>query len=247
MEEKSSVRLFKGDCLEVMKEIPDGSVDMVLCDLPYGITACKWDIVVPMEPLWGQYRRVVKKNGAIVLFGSGMFSAMLMRSNPKMWKYNLIWEKTTPTGFLNAKIMPLRAHEDILVFSNGKTTYNPQKTFGHKRKVSTAEHKRNCVETEDYGKHGRSTYDSTERYPRSVLKFKTDKQKCALHPTQKPVTLLEYLIRTYTNENETVLDNCMGSGSTGVACLNTGRNFIGIELDEKYFDIAKKRILEERT
>lgn len=241
------IDLRKGDCLELMKNIPDGSVDMILCDLPYGTTDCKWDNVIPFEPLWEQYKRVINPNGAVVLFGSGMFTALLMCSNKKMWKYNLIWEKTTPTGFLNAKIMPLRTHEDICVFCVGKTKYNPQKTAGHKRKVSTAEHKRNCKETEDYGKHGLTTYDSTERYPRSVLKFKTDKQKCALHPTQKPVALLEYLIRTYTNEGETVLDNCMGSGSTGVACVKTGRKFIGIELDEKYFDIAKNRIEEAKN
>lgn len=238
------INLMQGDCIELMKNIPDESIDMILCDLPYGITKCKWDCVFPLRPLWRQYNRIIKSTGAIVLFGSGMFTASLMMSNKEMWKYNLIWEKTTPTGFLNAKIMPLRSHEDIVVFGNGKITYNPQKTFGHKRKVSTAEHKRNCRETEDYGKHGPSTYDSTERYPRSVLKFKTDKQKCSLHPTQKPVALLEYLIKTYTNEGETVLDNCMGSGSTGVACLNTGRNFVGIEVDQQYFDIAKNRIEE---
>lgn len=236
------IDLMQGDCLELMNNIPDGSVDMILCDLPYGTTACKWDVAIPFEPLWDHYKRVIKKNGAIVLFGSGMFTAMLMQSNQKMWKYNLIWEKTTPTGFLNAKIMPLRTHEDICVFCKRKTTYNPQKTFGHKRKVSTAEQKRNCAETEVYGKHNPSTYDSTERYPRSVLKFKTDKQKCACHPTQKPVALLEYLIRTYTNNGCVVLDSCMGSGSTGVASVNTGRDFIGIELDAEYFRIAKQRI-----
>lgn len=236
------VNLIHGDCLEQMKNIPEGSVDLILCDLPYGTTACKWDNIIPFDPLWEQYKRVIKKNGAIVLFGSGMFTASLMCSNKKMWKYNLIWEKTTPTGFLNAKIMPLRSHEDICVFCEGKTTYNPQKTYGHKRKVSTADHKRNCIATEDYGKHGFVSYDSTERYPKSVLTFKTDRQKCALHPTQKPVALLEYLIRTYSNEGETVLDNCMGSGSTGVACVNTGRNFIGIELDQKYFETSKNRI-----
>lgn len=238
----SKIKLMLGDCLERMKEIPDRSVDMVLCDLPYGTTACKWDNVIPFEKLWSQYSRIAKNNAAIVLFGSGMFTANLMYSNKKIWKYNLIWEKTTPTGFLNAKIMPLRSHEDICVFCKGKTTYNPQKTFGNKRKVSTKKHKIGCEKTEIYRNHGLTTYDSTERYPKSVIVFKTDKQKCSLHPTQKPVALLEYLIKTYTNEGETVLDNCMGSGSTGVACLNTGRNFIGIELDENYFEIARNRI-----
>lgn len=235
--------LHQGDCLKVMKEIPDESVDMILCDLPYGTTRNKWDSIIQFDALWEQYKRIIKPGCAIVLFGSGMFTAKLMLSNESMWKYNLIWEKTTPTGFLNAKIMPLRSHEDICVFGRGKLTYNPQKTSGHKRKVSTAEHKRNCRATENYGTHGLSSYDSTERYPRSVLKFKTDKQKCALHPTQKPVALLEYLIRTYTNDGEIVLDNAMGSGSTGVACVNTGRKFIGIELDLDYYHIAGDRII----
>lgn len=160
-----------------------------------------------------------------------------------MWRYNLIWQKTTPTGFLNANRMPLRSHETICCFYKSLPTYHPQKTTtGHKRKVSTAEHKRNSVKTLDYNEHGLKTYDSTERYPTSVLTFATDKQKCALHPTQKPVALLEYLIKSFSNENDTVLDNCMGSGSTGVACFNTNRNFIGIELDKKYFNIAKERL-----
>lgn len=226
-----------------MKDIPDGSIDMILCDLPYGQTSRnKWDVVIPFEPLWEQYRRVVKDNGAIVLFANGMFTAELMSINKPMWRYNLIWEKTQPTGFLNAKKMPLRSHEDICVFYRGMPTYNPQKSTGHKRKVSKAEHKTNCKSTTDYGEHGLTTYDSTERYPRSVLKFAKDSQKSALHPTQKPVALLEYLIKTYTNPGETVLDNCMGSGSVGVACLNTDREFIGIELDRHYFGIANKRI-----
>lgn len=236
------IKLYQGDCLELMKNIPDKSIDMILCDLPYGTTRNRWDIVIPFEPLWKQYKRIIKENGIIVLFGSGMFTSDLMQSNRKMWKYNLIWEKTTSTGFLNAKRMPLRSHEDIIIFYNHQPTYNPQKTYGNKRKVSTAQQKINCKATENYGKHGLTTYDSTERYPKSVLEFKTDKQKSSLHPTQKPVSLLEYLIKTYTNEDNTVLDNCMGSGSTGVACVNTNRNFIGIELDENYFSIAKERI-----
>ena len=239
------IKLWQGDCLELMKDIPDQSVDMILCDLPYGITARnKWDTIIPFEPLWEQYNRVIKDNGAIVLFGSGMFTASLMKSNEKMWRYNLIWHKTTPTGFLNANKMPLRAHENIVVFYKSMPIYNPQKTTGHKRKVSTAKHKRNCKVTEDYGAHRLTTYDSTERFPTSVLTFPTDKQKAALHPTQKPVALCEWLIKTYTDPGMIVLDNCMGSGSTGVACLNTKRNFIGIELDDKYFEIAKERIKE---
>lgn len=235
--------VYKGDCLELMKDIPTNSVDMILCDLPFGQTARnKWDSVIPFEPLWQQYNRIIKDNGAIVLFANGMFTADLMQSNRKMWRYNLVWEKTQPTGFLNAKKMPLRAHEDICVFYKKLPTYNPQKTTGHVRKVSKAEHKQNCKETTDYEKYGLTTYDSTERYPRSVIKISKDIQKSAIHPTQKPVGLLEYLIKTYTNEGELVLDNCVGSGSTCVAALNTNRQYIGIEMDDKYFDIAQNRI-----
>lgn len=219
------VKLLRGDCLDLMRTIQDKSIDMILCDLPYGCTARnKWDIVIPFEPLWEQYKRIIKNNGAIVLFANGMFTAQLMMSNPSMWKYNLIWEKTQPTGFLNAKKMPLRNHEDICVFYKNLPTYNPQKTTGHKRKVSTVTHKINCKETTDYGKHGLSTYDSTERYPKSVWKFSKDVQHSALHPTQKPLALIEELIKTYTNEGEMILDNCMGSGTTGVACINTNRH-----------------------
>lgn len=239
------IKLINGDCLNIMKTIEDSSVDMILCDLPYSQTARnKWDKHIPFDLLWIQYMRIIKDNSAILLFANGMFTADLMQSNKKMWRYNLIWEKTTVTGFLNAKKMPLRCHEDICVFYKKPPTYNPQKTTGHIRKVSKAEHKKNCINTTDYGKHGLTTYDSTERYPKSILQFATDKQKSALHPTQKPVALLEYLIKTYSNEGDLILDNCMGSGSTGVACVKTKRNFIGIELDENYFNIAKKRIGE---
>lgn len=235
--------MLQGDCLELMKNISDKSVDMVLCDLPYGVTARnKWDTVIPFNLLWEEYKRIIKDNGVICLFGQGMFTAKLMISNTEMWRYNLIWHKTQPTGFLNANRMPLRNHEDICVFYKQLPTYNPQKTTGHTRKVSSAEHKKNCKITTNYGEHNLKSYDSTERYPTSVITYSKDIQKTALHPTQKPVALLEYLIKTYTNENETVLDNCMGSCSTGVACLNTNRNFIGIELDKIYYDIAVKRI-----
>lgn len=236
-------KLLNGNCLELMKNIPDRSINMILCDLPYGQTQRnKWDTVIPFEPLWRQYKRIIKDNGVIVLFANGMFTAELMLSNKAMWKYNIIWEKTQPTGFLNAKKMPLRNHEDICIFYNKLPIYNPQKSTGHTRKVSKAEHKVGCKSTTDYGEHGLTTYDSTERYPKSVWKFAKDIQKSALHPTQKPVALLEELIKTYTSEGDLVLDNCMGSGSTGVACVNTNRNFIGMELDEKYFNIAKERI-----
>ena len=241
---KDKVQLYKGDCLEIMKDIPDKSIDMILCDLPYGTTRNKWDSVLSLDELWEQYERIIKDNGAIVLFAQTPFDKVLGCSNLKMLRYEWIWEKTSATGHLNAKKMPMKAHENILVFYKKLPTYNPQKTTGHQRKVSKAEHKINCVKTTNYGEHGLTTYDSTERYPRSVQIFKTDKQKESLHPTQKPVALLEYLIKTYTNEGETVLDNCMGSGSTGVACLNTNRKFIGIEKDDKYFDLACNRINE---
>lgn len=239
-----SVKLMHGDCLELMKDIPDGSIDMILCDLPYQITRNDWDLMLPFERLWHQYCRIIKENGAIVLFSSGRFTSVLVNSNPAIWRYNLVWKKTTPTGFLNANRQPLRIHEDICVFYKKQPIYNPQKTTGHKRKVSTAEHKRHSKKTSNYGEHGLHSYDSTERFPTSVLTFATDKQRTALHPTQKPVALLEYLVRTYTNPGDSVLDNCMGSGSAGVACVNTGRKFIGIELDKGFFDIAVNRTTE---
>lgn len=237
------IDLWQGDCLELMNNIPDKSVDCIITDLPYQQTQRnKWDIMIPFEPLWKQYKRIIKDNGAIILFANGMFTAELMMSNKGMWRYNLIWEKTQPTGFLNAKKMPLRNHEDICVFYKKLPTYNPQMTTGHKRKVSKAEYKINCKNTTDYGDHGLTTYDSTERYPKSVWRFAKDVQKSALHPTQKPVALIEELIKTYTNPGDVILDSCMGSGTTGVAAKNLGRRFIGIEKEQKYFEIAKERI-----
>ncbi len=234
--------LIQGDCLEEMNKIENNCIDMIICDLPYGVTRNKWDSLIPLDKLWIHYKRIIKQNGIIILFGQDKFSARLMLSNEKMHRYNLIWEKTTVTGFLNAKKMPLRCHEDILIFYKNLPTYNPQKTFGHERKVSTVQHKRNSIKTSNYGDYGLFNYDSTERFPRSILKFGIDKQSEPLHPTQKPVKLLEYLIYTYSNENDLILDNCMGSGSSGIACKNLNRNFIGIEKDEKYFYIAKNRI-----
>lgn len=240
----NEIDLRHGDCLDLMWDIPEKSIDMILCDLPYGITRNKWDSVLPFPSLWANYQRIISDHGAIVLFGSGMFTALCMCSNPIMWRYNLIWEKTEPTGFLNAKKMPLRSHEDIMVFYKNLPTYNPQKTTGHALKISRAEHKANCRKSSNYGDHALKDYESTERFPKSVIKFKTDKQKAALHPTQKPVALMEYLVKTYTNPGDIVLDNCMGSGSTGIACINAGRRFIGMEIDGDYFDIASKRIEE---
>lgn len=241
----SEIKLMQGNCLELMKQIPDKSIDMVLCDLPYNMTRNDWDCPFPLNHLWLEYDRIIKDNGAILLFGSGHFTVDLINTSDRCgvkWRYNLIWRKTTPTGFLNANRQPLRIHEDVCVFYKKQPTYNPQKTAGHARKVSTAHHKRNSKKTSDYGDYELKSYDSTERFPTSVLTFATDKQKSALHPTQKPVMLLEYLVKTYTNPGEVILDNCMGSGGTGVACVNTGRKFIGMELDPGYFTISENRI-----
>lgn len=233
-----------GDCLDRMREVETGTVDMILCDLPYGTTCCKWDVVIPFKQLWEQYERVIKDNGAIVLFAAQPFTSLLASSNLKLFRYEWIWEKPAATGFFNAHFQPLRAHENILVFYKAKPTFNPMKTFGHERKTA----KRKDIGSEHYGKQVNiKSYDSTERYPRSVQLFSRDKKKSNLHPTQKPVALCEYLIRTYTNEGETVLDNTMGSGTTGVACVNTGRSFIGIEQEKKYFEIAEERIAQAVT
>jgi DNA modification methylase len=233
------VVLMNGDCLELMKSIPDNSVDLILCDLPYGTTACKWDIVIPFEKLWEQYLRIAKNSTPIVLFGSEPFSSHLRLSNPGIFKYDWIWEKGNATGHLNAKKQPMKAHETISVFYRQQAGYHPIKTIGHELKTAT----RVDYNTEVYNKQTKVThYSSTERYPRSVLKFSSDKQMSKFHPTQKPLALLEYLIKTYTNEGQLVLDNTMGSGSTGVACVNSNRKFIGMEKDKKYFEIAKKRI-----
>ena len=236
-------KLLHGDCLELMKKIPGKSIDMILCDLPYGTTQCKWDNIIPFDPLWEIYKKIIKDNGCIALFSSQPFTSFLIMSNPKMYKYEWIWQKTRPTGHLNAKKMPMKAHENIEIFYKKPPIYNPQMTHGHKRKVSKVNYTKEPNGMSCYGKEVRITsYDSTDRYPLDVQVFSNMEQSKKLHPTQKPVDLLEYLIKTYTNEGELVLDNCMGSGSTGVACINTNRNFIGMELDDKYFDIAKERI-----
>ena len=235
-----NITLWQGDCLNLMCEIPDKSIDMILCDLPYGTTQNKWDSVIPFDLLWCQYRRIIKDNGAICLFGQGLFTASLICSNKPMYRYDLIWEKTKAGGFLNARRMPLQAHENISVFYKKLPTYNPQMEMGKpyiKKAVTNGDGK-------NYGKFdrvGEVAVNEGTRFPRSVIKISNDNHK-SLHPTQKPIELLEWLIYTYTNENETVLDNCMGSGSTGVACVNTNRKFIGIELDNTYFEIAKDRI-----
>lgn len=242
-EQQETQILICGDCLAEMAKLPDKSIDMVLCDLPYGTTARnKWDNVIPLDLLWEQYGRIVKDDGVIALWSQMPFTAILAASNMKLFRYEWIVEKTNATGFLNANRMPMKAHENVLIFYKKLPVYHPQMTHGHERKISTAAHKRNSKKSMDYGEHGLTTYDSTDRYPRDVLTFSWDKQKSRLHPTQKPVAACEYFIATYTDKGDTVLDNCMGSGTTGVACRNLGRNFIGIELEKEYFDIAEKRL-----
>lgn len=232
--------LWQGDCLELMKNIPGGSVDLVLCDLPYGTTRNKWDNIIPLDRLWKQYKRVIKDNGAIVLFSAEPFTSLLITSNIQWFRYDLIWSKTQGSDFLNANRKPLRSHENICVLYKKQPTYNPQKTDGKPYKARSGE-----TTTSDFGKfngnHNTENKDG-KRCPLSVLRFSGEHNRGKQHPTQKPTDLLEWLIKTYTNEGETVLDNSMGSGSTGVACVNTNRHFIGIELDEGYFNIAKERI-----
>lgn len=236
-------QLLHGDCLELMKDIPAGSIDMILCDLPYGTTVCKWDTIIPFEPLWEQYNRVIKKNGAIVLFSAEPFTSSLIQSNIKGFKYDLIWHKKHPKGHLNAKKMPMRAHENICVFYKKLPVYNFIKTTGHPRKVATT----NNYQKKDESVYGKQknidrSYDSTERYPISILTFNNENQSNRLHPTQKPVALCEYLIKTYTDPGELILDNCAGSGTTAIAAMQTGRNYICMEKEEKYFKIAQERI-----
>ncbi|MED0852474.1 site-specific DNA-methyltransferase [Bacillus altitudinis] len=235
-------RIYQMDCLEGMKLISDKSIDMILCDLPYGTTQNKWDNIIPFDLLWEQYERIIKDNGAILLFAQTPFDKVLGCSNLRLLRYEWVWEKTHPSGYLNAKKMPMKAHENILVFYKKLPTYNPLKTTGHIRKVSKAEHKRNSKMSSNYNSHELRTYDSDERYPRSVLQFPTDKQKEAFHPTQKPVDLCKYLIKTYSNEGDLVLDNCIGSGTTAIAALQTNRNYIGFEIEREYVDLANKRL-----
>ena len=234
------MQLIHGDCLEKMKDIPDKSIDMILCDLPYGnFTACKWDVIIPFEPLWEQYKRVIKDRGAIVLFGSEPFSSYLRMSNIKQFNYDWIWDKKKGGNPLLSKIQPIKVTETISVFHS--KTYYPIMTPRNKPK-SRGTNK--GVKSETTGNAFTEDKVYTEYYPKNIIEISNASQIGKVHPTQKPVALLEYLIKTYTLEGETVLDNCMGSGSTGVACVNTGRNFIGIEKDDKYFEIAKKRIAD---
>lgn len=243
------INLMQGDCLERMKEIPDGSVDAIICDPPYGTTACKWDSVIPLEPMWEQLKRVIKPNGAIVLFGSEPFSSALRMSNIDMYRYDWKWIKNKPTQFPNANYRPLSNIEDIIIFSKAKPNpaaklkpvYNPQGVVENKRILHRKRtHKDVVFNGEKDGSLSGRYVSKFTNYPRQTLLFNGETK--TVHPTQKPVALMEYLIKTYTNEGDTVLDFTMGSGSTGVACVNTNRSFIGIELDQGYFEIASERI-----
>ena len=236
--------LMYGDCLERMKEIPDGKVDMILCDLPYGTTSCKWDSVIPFEPLWEQYHRISDKNAVFILFGQEPFSSVMRLSNLKNYKYDWIWDKVKPGAFATAKYCPLKQHELISVFCRGKANYKPimvKRDVIKKSKIYAS----SDSAAVKYNDGVERTYD--EKYPKTIIIESNANQKDKLHPTQKPIALMEYLIKTYTNEGMTVLDNTMGSGSTGVACVNTNRKFIGIEKDDGYFNIAKDRILSHNN
>lgn len=249
MKINENIELLHGDCLEIMKNIEDKSMDMILCDLPYGVTKCKWDTVIPFDKLWEQYNRIIKDNGAIALFGSEPFSSALRMSNIENYKYDWKWNKVQGTGFGACRRQPLRVMEDIIIFYKKQPTYNPQMTVRDKVIDSS-----NWKQDKRVSENGRfASVDNSlskkvykEKYPVNYIEINRALKECnntnRLHPTQKPLSLLEYLIKTYTNEGETVLDNCMGSGSTGVACLNTNRKFIGIEKEDKYFNIAKERI-----
>lgn len=232
------IQLHHGDCFDVLPGIASGSIDLVCADVPYGTTACKWDSVLDLDRMWLELYRVAKPNAAIVIFSAQPFTSVLVASNFKDWKTEWIWEKPHATGFLNAKKQPMRAHENIQVFYRKQPTYNPQMTHGHARKTSS----RGSPDTDVYGEANQFvTYDSTSRYPRDVQKFSSDKQKQSLHSTQKPVALLRYLIETYSNPGETVLDFTMGSGTAGVACQETSRKFIGIERDSAIYQVACER------
>jgi site-specific DNA-methyltransferase (adenine-specific) len=244
------IDLRNGDCLELMKDIPDGSVDMVLTDPPYGTTACKWDSIIPLDPMWKELKRIIKYNGAIVLFGAQPFTSILISSNLKMFKYCWTWEKNNKGGYMNSKWRPLKKTEDIIVFSYGTAysggnlnnknmIYNPQGLIDCNITETNSAFLNHTILEIPSRENGKKWTRNKKNYPDNLIKFDTEK---GIHPTQKPVPLMEYLIKTYTNENETVLDFTMGSGTTGVACVNTNRNFIGFELDKEYFEIANKRI-----
>ena len=239
-----TINLMNGNCLELMEDLLDKSIDMILCDLPYQRTQNKWDTILPYDKMWEQYNRIIKDNGCIALFCDGLFMAELMLSNKKMWRYNLVWDKVLPSGFLNANRQPMRSHEEIAIFYKKQPTYNPQMTEGQQ---NHSKGKPKDFENNNYGEH--KWVDNNEKlgnmkHPKSIVSISKPHPSTMIHPTQKPVELLEWLIKTYTNEGDVVLDNCMGSGSTGVACVNTNRGFYGIELENTYYHLAEHRIKE---
>lgn len=238
-------KIINGECIYEMSKIPDGTIDMILCDLPYGTTQCKWDTIIPFNDLWEQYVRIIKPNGAIVLTACQPFTSNLVMSKPKLFRYSLVWEKSKSTGYLNSKKMPMRSHEDILVFYKNLPTYNPQMSQGTPYDKGKANRPTDVYREQKGEIHVKN--DTGLRYPRSVKYFKTaESEGKVYHPTQKPISLMEWLIKTYTNENDMVLDNCIGSGTTAIAAIRTNRRYIGIELDVNFYNITNQRIEEER-
>ena len=239
------MELYCGDCLEVMKEIPDNSIDCIICDLPYGETENGEDVIIPFDKLWKQYKRIIKDNGAIVLFGQGLFYVDLINSNREWYRYDLVWDKILVSDFLNANVKPLRTHEQIAIFYKEKPTYNPQMRIGEPLHSKGKTYLKKEHKNQNYGKFNitdDNRVGSTAKYPTTIITCQKPHPSIAKHRTEKPIALLEYLIKTYSNENDLILDNCMGSGSCGVAAYNTKRHFIGIEKDETYFKLAKERI-----
>ena len=238
------IHLIQGDCLQLMPDIPDESIDMILVDPPYQRTQNKWDSIIPLDKMWEQYLRIIKPNGCMAIFADGMFMADLMKSQAKLWRYNLVWDKVLSSGFLNANRQPLRVHEEICIFYKKPPTYNPQKILGE---MNHSKGKKKSCDNNNYGKY--DFVDNREelgelKHPTSILRFQKPHPSVSVHPTEKSVELCEWLIKSFTNEGATVLDSCMGSGTTGIACLNTNRIFIGMELDDNYFQISKNRIQE---
>ena len=237
-------KIYQGDCLKIMPQIEDKSIDMILCDLPYGTTACKWDTIIPFEPLWEQYKRIIKDNGAIVLTASQPFTSALVMSNVKMFRYEWVWDKVAVTNPMLAKKQPMRCHENVLVFSKSQTVYNPQMRVGIKwSRAGKKQHSTDTLGESTLFNNGSDKSDI--KYPKSILTFSNADKTKNIHPTQKPIALFEYLIKTYTNKGDLVLDNCIGSGTTAVACRNLNRNFIGIEISPEYCKIAEQRLAQE--
>lgn len=236
-------KIYNVDCLLGMKEITNNFVDLIICDLPYGVTKNSWDKIIPLDLLWKEYERILKSNGIILLFAQGLFYVKLIQSNIKMFKYDLVWNKEIPSGFLNSNKMPLRSHEQIAVFYNKKSTYNPQMSLGPPIHSIGKNNLNKIPNNKNYGKFKlKDSSGKTDKFPKSILNFHKIHPSKVIHPTQKPLELIEYLIKTYSNENEVVLDNCMGSGTTAIAALKTNRKFIGFEINKEYFDISIDRI-----